>query len=99
MSRGRPIGYQVISTWCRSCAPEGVTDSYGYGPMVESDGPLWCDVCGEELAPCEHEWGEWGGFVWGGEYRVCNKDGCDQPEYRDDQGNPTQQPPMPARPA
>lgn len=80
---GRTIGYQVTHTYCRSCAPEGVRDYYP--ALIEGDDcgvPYRCDDCGEPLAPCEHEWGKWGAWFEGGEWRSCQKPGCQEIERR-----------------
>ncbi len=82
----RPIGYQVTSTWCRECAPEGVSDSYP--PLREGDDhgvPYRCDICDRPLTPCEHEFGEWRPWWCGGEFRICDKDACGETEHRDAQ--------------
>ena len=58
------VGYSVTSTWCLACAPEGVTEG---GCDVTTDptsekynwGYGWCDECGKELRPHEHDWGQW----------------------------------------
>jgi len=76
----RPIGYRVTLTYCRECAPEGVRDFYP--PLREGD-LGWCDTCGEELRPCEHEWSEWRPWWCGGEFRICDKDACGDTEHRD----------------
>lgn len=78
----RVIGYTVTYVWCRECAPEGIRDSYP--PMVKEDDygvPYACDVCGEELKPCDHEWGRWFAAFGGGEMRTCRKN-CGEAERR-----------------
>lgn len=72
----RPLGYQITITYCRGCAPEGVTESYE--PLREGDDygvPYHCDLCGEDLLPCGHEWGKWHDAFGGGRIRFCNKCG------------------------
>lgn len=83
-----PIGYMVTQTWCRECAPEGVRDYHT--PMREGDDhgvPYSCDVCGEDLLPCAHEWNDWrpaftprGGSPQ--QVRFCTAGGCGEAEYR-----------------
>lgn len=52
----KPIGYQITSTWCKDCVPEGVVEFYN--PMCEGDDdgvPYECDICGKKLLPYEEE--------------------------------------------
>lgn len=79
----RPVGYQVTSTYCRSCAPEGVRDCYE--PMREGDDygvPFSCDRCQEPLAPCDHVWDDWAAAFGGGEIRFCRVPDCGESERR-----------------
>ena len=96
MTPRAPIGYRVTQTYCRGCAPEGLRDYYA--PMREGDdhGVPSCDVCGEGLTPCGHEWGEWCNWVWGGRFRGCTLDGCSETQHTDMDGNPIARPEMPA---
>lgn len=83
MSTQRPIGWRITSTYCRACAPDGVRDCYA--PMLEGadhDVPYSCDICYELLLPCDHEWGEWGPWFQGGEWRSCTRDNCHESELR-----------------
>lgn len=80
----RPIGYEVTRTWCRVCAPEGVVEFST--PLREGEDlgvPYVCDDCGTVLAPCEHEWSSWRPYFSGGEFRLCDKDGCGEMERRE----------------
>jgi hypothetical protein len=79
----RPLGYQVTQTFCRACAPEGVRDFCN--PMREGDDhgiPYSCDVCGEDLKPCEHKWNEWRPAFGGGEIRFCTVNDCGESDRR-----------------
>lgn len=80
----RPLGFQITSTWCRTCAPEGITESYA--PLREGDDhgvPYDCDICGKPLLPCEHEWSKWHPWYEGGSWRYCTKDACEEIERSD----------------
>lgn len=85
----RAIGYTITNYWCRKCVPEGIHDSYA--PMREGDDhgvPYDCDVCGEKLLPCDHEWED----TWNRAYtpegqppreiRFCKRPDCGECEYR-----------------
>lgn len=77
------LGWQVTWTYCRACAPEGVRDFHS--PLREgadSGVPYDCDVCGEPLQLCEHEWGDWGPWFKGGEWRSCKRLHCGEIERR-----------------
>jgi hypothetical protein len=84
MSDKRPIGWQVTSTYCRECAPDALRDSCA--PMREGDDygvSYACDACGENLLPCDHQWGEWKSWFQGGEWRFCERADCLETERRE----------------
>jgi hypothetical protein len=84
MSTKRPLGWRITSTYCPACAPDGIRDCYA--PMREGDDhgvPYSCDICDELLLPCEHEWGEWGPWFQGGEWRSCTRANCHEAEHRE----------------
>lgn len=82
------IGYTVTSTWCRACAPEGVT--LGGNEVYDEDQfGIYdhCDNCGEQLAPCEHAWDEWRPAYQPtpespAEIRFCTQPDCGEADYR-----------------
>lgn len=79
-------GFTATQYWCRECAPEGVT--YGGYEVYDEEQygfPYSCDICGEDLKPCEHDWEE----VWHDaspeihgpnmQINFCRKDFCGSP--------------------
>lgn len=80
---GRAIGYEITRVWCRACAPEAVSDSHEPIREGQDYGVAYhCDDCGTELRPCEHKWSEWHNWFAGGEFRICELDGCGETEHR-----------------
>jgi len=81
---GERIGYAITRVWCLSCAPGGVREFQEpiYDDVKDYDISYRCDVCGVDLAPCDHEWSEWRTWFAGGEFRMCDKDGCGRTEHR-----------------
>lgn len=82
----RIIGYEQPSVWyCRVCVPKHLTDADGY-EMRESIGfGYCCEICGKELAPCQHEWTSWTPMHGreGRESRDCMRPGCEEFEERE----------------
>lgn len=86
----RAIGYTITQHWCRKCVPEGISE--GVEPLREGDDygvPYHCDVCGEPLLPCDHDWEpKWSlAYTPPGdperEIRCCRKPDCGEAEYRE----------------
>jgi hypothetical protein len=51
---GRAIGFQITSTWCLDCAPEGVKELYPAMREGDDQGvPYDCDICCKALTPTE----------------------------------------------
>lgn len=79
------LGWRVTTTLCRECASEGMRDFHP--PLREGDDhgvPYHCDSCDQKLVPCEHQWSIWRPWYAGGEFRLCERDGCGEVERRPD---------------